>query len=109
MIALFKKGGDAAELAKKIRDNFIKEVETDFEDSTYKTNLTKLENALKELQKYKDGDKKSVYEGLGATEKKLFDELISKVDAKVKSMQKKKNEEKNNEDTPSTDTPFFKS
>lgn len=107
MLALFKKGdNDSKALAMLVRDNFIKDLETDYDDSTYATNLEKLEKKLKELQEFKSGGKSKVYDGLGGEEKGTFDKLVSSVESKVKAMQAKKDAaEKGN--TPTEEKSFW--
>src|SRR5438876_263598 len=54
MGALFKKGdANSKELAKLVRDKFVKDLETDYDDSTYATNLEELEKNLKKLEEFK--------------------------------------------------------
>jgi len=93
MKELFKKGSNESKaLAKIIAENFVKELETDYGDDSYATNLSKLRDKLKELEEYKNGKHKGVYEGLGATPKKTLDDLIKSVKSKVEAMEKKEKE-----------------
>ncbi|CAG8699784.1 8770_t:CDS:2, partial [Ambispora gerdemannii] len=66
-------------LALLVRDNFVKDLETDYDDSTYDANLKKLEKKLEELNEFKSGGKKEVYASLGTDDKKIFDDLITMV------------------------------
>ncbi|CAG8729935.1 363_t:CDS:2, partial [Ambispora leptoticha] len=96
---LFEKGDDKSKaLAKLIRDNFIKKLETDYPATDYETNLTKLESKLADLKKYaKGGENEAIYNGLGTDEKKTFDALLKSVEDKVEAMKAaEKNAEKNN-------------
>jgi len=103
MKELFKKGDDKSKaLAKIIAENFVKELETDYSDDSYANNLSKLRDKLKELEEYKNGKHKSVYEGLGTTQKNTLDSLIKSVKSKVEAMEKKE-KEANNQNNPSKD------
>src|SRR6185503_13785969 len=105
---LLGKDDKAKELAKLIRDNFLEKIETDYEDNTYKTNLTNLEDKLTNLKKYgKGGVNESVYTSLGTDEKATFDGLVSSLQKKVDAMKKEQNKE-NTDENSNKDKPFFK-
>ncbi|CAG8688553.1 8821_t:CDS:2, partial [Racocetra persica] len=105
---LYGKDDKAKKLAKLIRDNFLKKLESDYSDSDYKNNLDNLNKQLTDLRKYKDGENKSVYEGLEQTKKATFDKLINDLESKVNAMKVAKQKTEGGNQTKDPQKPFFK-